>query len=125
MSKIIRIVLLIVITTIALNASMALSKTKPFMQPDGTEFQGVLKGNSSFHWIESNGEIIKYNPKDKFYYKSIFDEVGNLVFSKERAGTLSVKKSSSLKKIEHKVSQDKSLKLQKIQKSRRSIKYPR
>ena len=41
-----------------------------FTQADGSTFQGLLKGNAAFHWIESEGEVVLYNPKDGNYYRA-------------------------------------------------------
>jgi hypothetical protein len=57
--------------TIGLMASQAFdpSGLKTFKQPDGTIFQGYLRGTAAFNWIESNGDLIQYNTDDKYYYK--------------------------------------------------------
>ena len=52
-----------------------------FTQVDGTTFQGYLRGTSAFNWIESNGEIVKYNKDDKLYHIAIFDANDSLVIT--------------------------------------------
>ena len=68
-------------------AGPALSGERSFTQPDGTKFQGELKGDSSFHWIESKGEIVIYNPKDKYYYKASINAENKLQMSNEKPST--------------------------------------
>ena len=65
-------------------AGPAISGIRTFTQPDGTKFEGVIKGDSSFHWIESNSEVVIYNPKDKFYYKAIIDINKGLILTNEK-----------------------------------------
>lgn len=65
-------------------AGPAFPGTKVFTQPDGTQFEGTLKGDSSFHWIESNGYVIIYNPVDKFYYKALIDVKKGLILTDEK-----------------------------------------
>ena len=71
--KTIKILLKLLIMSLLINSSAmampAVQGVRTFTQPDGTQFEGVLKGNAQFNWIESNGEIVKYNPTDKNYYK--------------------------------------------------------
>ena len=54
----------------SLNAAQARGGLLTFTQPDGTQFEGYLKGDSAFHWIESNSQVVLYNAKDKFYYNA-------------------------------------------------------
>jgi len=58
---------IIMITTLA-EASSARGGVLTFTQADGTQFEGVLRGDSAFHWIESNSKIVMYNSEDKYYY---------------------------------------------------------
>jgi len=60
--------LVFIISIVALNASQASTRLILFTQADGTKFEGFLKGDSAFHWIESNNKVVMYNKKDKFYY---------------------------------------------------------
>jgi hypothetical protein len=62
---------LMMIMTIELMASQAFdpSGLKTFKQPDGTIFQGYLRGTAAFNWIESNEDLVQYNTDDKYYYK--------------------------------------------------------
>jgi hypothetical protein len=82
--KIVKILLLTVLLDIAAFGAPAIQREVLFTQPDGTYFYGKLKGDASFHWIESNGDVVLYNPKDKYYYKAIVDpDRGLLVGSKK------------------------------------------
>jgi len=80
--------ILIVLFFAYLNASPAITKKIVFMQPDGTSFEGYLKGDAAFHWIESDGEIIVYNPSDKYYYKAIVDRQKGIFPSSQRVPSL-------------------------------------
>lgn len=80
--------ILIVMTLLStLNATQARSGQHTFTQPDGTEFEGVLRGDSSFHWIESNKNVVLYNPEDKFYYNATLNANKRLQMSKEKPAT--------------------------------------
>ncbi|SFV66531.1 hypothetical protein MNB_SM-4-1211 [hydrothermal vent metagenome] len=57
-----------------------------FTQADGSTFEGTLHGNSAFNWIQSNGSIVKYNNKDKFYYITTVDNNGTMHLSNIKAG---------------------------------------
>ena len=106
------IILKIILTFTCLNsfvfAGPAITGTRTFAQPDGTKFEGVLKGDSSFHWIESNGKVVIYNPEDKFYYEAIIDTTNGLILSatKPQVKSSNLLQAKSLKPIEHKVSSD-------------------
>lgn len=65
-------------------AGQAISGNRTFTQPDGTKFEGILKGDSSFHWIESNGNVVVYNAEDKFYYKAVIDINKGLMLTNEK-----------------------------------------
>jgi len=73
--------LFILLFAMTLFASPAIPLKRVFIQPDRTSFEGYLKGDSSFHWIESDGDIIIYNPQDKYYYKAIVDKNKGVVSS--------------------------------------------
>ena len=67
-----------------LNASPARSGAHTFTQPDGTQFEGVLRGDSSFHWIESDSKVVMYNKEDKFYYNAALNANKKLQMTKEK-----------------------------------------
>jgi len=81
------VVLLFLLTYVY--AVPAIDRKILFVQPDGTSFEGYLKGDAAFHWIESGQDIIVYNPKDKYYYKAIVDKKRGLIPTTEKAGTSS------------------------------------
>jgi hypothetical protein len=82
--KFIKVFLLILLLKTTLMAAMAFQATRVFTQPDGTKFQGVLKGDSALNWIESDGKVVVYNPQDKYYYEAIIDEEKGLVPSDKK-----------------------------------------
>jgi len=108
-----KLIITAVILLTSLQASSAISGTRLFTQADGTQFEGVLRGDSSFHWIESNGVVVKYNPNDKFYYKAIIDETQGIILTTQKPAT-TANRSASLTNISHKVSQEKKEKLSKL-----------
>ena len=71
-----------------LYAAPARSGLQVFTQPDGTKFQGYLKGDAAFHWIESDAKIVLYNPKDKFYYNAVVDANNSLVIGTTKPSTM-------------------------------------
>lgn len=83
--KILHIILLSILLNVTAFGAPAITRELVFTQPDGTHFSGELKGDSSFHWIESNGDVIIYNPQDKYYYKAIVDSKKGLLISSEKA----------------------------------------
>ena len=92
-----RSLLIICLSVLALYGAPAIQREIEFVQPDGTTFRGYLKGDSAFHWIESGGDIIVYNPKDKYYYKAIVDTKRGLMPTKEKAGQNKQYKSAAFK----------------------------
>lgn len=67
----IRYILLLILSTLFLYAAPALHRVQTFSQPDGTTFEGVLRGDAAMHWIESNGEIVVQDPKDGYFKKAV------------------------------------------------------
>jgi hypothetical protein len=82
--NLLKIILIFVLFQVMLFSSQAIQKKRVFTQPDGTKFEGILKGDSSFHWIESGGDIVIYNKEDKFYHKAIIDKDKGLIITKEK-----------------------------------------
>lgn len=74
---------LLLLLNLTLLAGPARGGVITFTQPDGTTFQGLLKGTSAFHWIESDGQIIKYKEKDKFYHIAKFDANSSLIITSD------------------------------------------
>lgn len=81
MHKLLYILIFSLLINFYLYAAPASPNVRTFTQADGTTFQGVLKGTSAFHWIQSNGQIVKYNYKDKFYHIAIFDKNNTLILT--------------------------------------------
>jgi hypothetical protein len=103
--KILHIILLSILVNITAFGAPAITREIVFTQPDGTQFSGKLKGDSSFHWIESNGDVIIYNPKDKYYYKAIVDSKKGLLISNEKV----IPKSSKVNGLSLAKSREKSI----------------
>lgn len=104
MKNLFNIILVLALLNTLSIAGPAISGTRLFTQPDGTQFEGILKGDSSFHWIESNGNVVIYNPQDKFYYEATIDIDKGLILTnnKPEAKVNGISTSSSLTK-KHKV----------------------
>lgn len=90
----IKIFLILFLVAVAAFSAPALQRVVTFTQPDGTKFQGVYKGDAAFHWIESNGNIVVYNPKDKYYYKAVVNKTKGLVPTSEKPTAISRKVTS-------------------------------
>lgn len=82
--KLLSILLLITLFYSAAFASPAIQREIIFRQPDGTSFKGRLHGDASFHWIESDGNIVIYNPQDRYYYKAVADKERGLIMTSQR-----------------------------------------
>ncbi len=82
--KIYTILLFIALWSNAAFGAPAIDREIVFEQPDGTFFYGKLKGDAAFHWIESNGNVVVYNPEDKYYYKAIVDTNRGVIRSTEK-----------------------------------------
>jgi hypothetical protein len=72
-------IVLIGLTTLYISLGFAVSAIPDdinFEQQDGSIFEGNLKGDEWFSWIEDkNGNIIKYNDDSKNYEYAIIEEV--------------------------------------------------
>jgi hypothetical protein len=108
-------------------AGPAITGTRTFTQPDGTEFEGVLKGDSSFHWIESEGNAVVYDPKDKFYYKATIDKDKGLTPTKEKPNVKAQNKSSAINGVvkKHDVAESDKKSLKELYKKSKTGNYPR
>jgi len=94
MKKIITLILGVMLTSSVLMAVPASPDVATFKQADGTSFEGILKGNAFFNWIESDGNVVLYNAKDKTYYKAVFDEEKGLVMGTQKVQASKQKSSS-------------------------------
>jgi len=108
-------------------AGPAISGTRTFIQPDGTKFEGVLKGDSSFHWIESNSDVVIYNPQDKFYYKATIDVNKGLILTHEKPAVKAenILQSSSLTKKQHKLTEKDKKKIYILYKKSKQGNFPK
>ena len=97
MKQIIKYFIMIVLLSTLLESAPARGGLHTFTQPDGTTFQGLLKGDASFHWIESNGKVVMYDPKSKFYFNAKVNAKNQLELSDEKPSTVLKKLSSSQK----------------------------
>jgi hypothetical protein len=88
-----------------LQAAPARGGVKTFTQPDGTTFQGLLRGDSSFHWIESNQHLVLFNKEDKYYYNAEIDKEGNVKLTSKREESKSRRAVTHSPDV-HKVSSD-------------------
>lgn len=95
MKRTIQFFILISLGTTLLNAAPARGGLHTYTQADGRTFQATLHGDAAFHWMESNGEIIMYNPQDKNYYNAELTSDGKFVIGKQKAGAR-VRKSAGL-----------------------------
>ena len=129
MKRIVLIITLLLALT-NLDAAPARGGVHTYTQADGTTFQATLHGDAAFHWMESNGEVILYNPQDKNYYNAELTPDGKFVMSKQKAGIrvmqsralhLSSEKASSQKTLESKKREA----LRRLQRQARQGSHPR
>jgi len=107
MNTIVKIILACTLMSSIALASSAAPGVKVFKQADGSTFEGILKGNAFFNWIESNGNVVMYNAQDKSYYKAIYDEQKGFVLSSTKISSVVGKSSAdgvSSAVSDHKVS---------------------
>ena len=84
MTNIIKFITVLFLLTTTLYSAPARGGLITFTQPDGTTFKGLLKGDASFHWIESNGEIVMLNPKDHYFYNAKISKEGSLELTTQK-----------------------------------------
>jgi len=121
--KYVNIFLLIAFFYVTAFASPAINKKITFTQPDGTTFEGELRGDASFHWIESNGDVVIYNPEDKYYYKAVVDKDKGLVMTKNKAFTAQIL--SGLNAVKKDLTQDDKETLYILYKKSKTSNHPR
>lgn len=107
-----------------LQAAPARGGVHTFTQPDGSTFQGYLKGDAAFHWIESHGKVVLFNPQDKFYYNAQINAQKRFELSKEKPSGMQrfSKQAPSLHAVD---SQEIKAILKKLQKESRMGPHPR
>lgn len=121
--KYVNIFLLITLLHVTAFASPAIKRQITFTQPDGTTFEGRLHGDASFHWIESNGDVVIYNPEDKYYYKAVVDKDKGLVMTKNKAFTAQIL--SGLNAVKKDLTQDDKETLYILYKKSKTSNHPR
>lgn len=128
MQKIISLLILTLLGTTLLWSAPARGGVITFRQADGATFQGLLKGDASFHWIESDGEIVLFNREDSNYYKAKVVD-GSLVMTEEKAAARSSKRAAALnekaKENAHAVSVEKREALNRMHKKVQKGHHPR
>lgn len=124
--------ILLALFTLTLNAAPARGGLITFTQPDGTTFEGFLKGDSTFNWIESGSNVVMYSKEDNFYYNAEVSKSGKLVMTKEKPSKTKAYKSvraSSLTKQEkqklHQLNKRTKNALREMQKNARKGSHPR
>ena len=118
--KMITLSILLFITP--LMGSQAYTGLLTFEQADGSTFDGQLKGDSALNWIESAGNIIKYNPEDKYYYIVTISEENEFIFTKNKANKNSIKHAPSANGAQESIKEK--LKIMREKRKDRSL-YPR
>ena len=99
MRLITKLVLALLVSANLLIASQARQGIMTFVQGDGETFKGLLKGDSSFHWIESNGKLVMYDVKDKSYYNALLDPIKGISLSKEKPRTSALRAKGLISKF--------------------------
>ena len=132
MKNITKILTLLILLGTLLNAAPARGGLITFTQPDGTTFQGYLKGDAAFHWIESDSKVVMVNPQDEFYYNAKIDKSGKLVMTKEKPSNARVSKSArasamsaQVTKQDHRLDSETKKALMNLQKQARKGHHPR
>ncbi len=122
---------LLLLLTSLLSSAPSRGGVLTFAQPDGTTFKGILRGSSTFNWIESKGKIVMINEKDGFFYNASFTKEGELTPTQQKPESssksdinFSQKATQYKKKSEHKIDEVSSEKLQKLYKKSRKGHHP-
>ena len=127
MKQIIKILMILVTLYGMASASPARGGVLTFSQPDGTTFKGLLKGDSSFHWIESNSHVVIYNPKDQFYYYAKITKNNRFELTQTKAGSSRVRNAPARSDVkhEHSVSKENEASLYKMSQMAKEGNHPR
>ncbi len=114
--------------TTLLNGAPARGGLRTYTQADGSTFQATLNGDAAFHWMQSNGEVILYNPQDKNYYIAELNSAGKFIMSKNKVG-ISAQQISATRASKNRTSQmldsEKKAALRKLQRESRKGSHPR
>ena len=128
MKKLILYIAFILMGATLLSGAPARGGLRTYTQADGSTFQATLHGDAAFHWMESNGEVILYNPEEKNYYNAELNKAGKFVMSKNRVGTRVSQKSAiyTRQTATHKtLDSEKRAALQRLQSQAREGSHPR
>lgn len=127
MKRLLKTVLTVILLSSFAIAGPAFPGTRTFTQPDGTTFEGNLKGDSSFHWIESDGNIVIVNPDDKFYYNAVIGADNSLKLTNQKPAVKAdgVFQSNGITQKKHDVSADDRKKLRNLYKKSKTGNHPR
>jgi hypothetical protein len=83
-----RFVLTLIFTIVLANATIAYRGVITFKQPDGSTFQGYLKGDEFYSWIQTKaGYTAQYNNETK-QYEYLTYENSELSFTAEAVRTV-------------------------------------
>jgi|GEM_PF-6404756 len=104
MNSFLKLMFITIFSVGTLNATQARDGLLTFTQPDGTQFEGYLKGDSAFHWIESDSKVVLYNPDDRFYYNAQLGATDRLELSKEKPSVKNSLKYTSFSRVSAKKS---------------------
>ena len=99
MNVIFKILFMMFISTVLAYSAPARGGVLQFKQPDGRSFSGILRGDASFHWIESGANIVLFNSQDKFYYKAKVTQNGKIELSNEKMYSTSLKRDRNFHKV--------------------------
>ena len=123
-----RIVYMLVLAVSLANSAPARGGVMKFEQPDGSSFNGLLKGDGAFHWIESEGEVVLFNSKDKFYYKAVIGSNGKVQLTDEKMKR-QLSKAPALRRVanekSHEVTKKTHQSLMKLVREAKKGNYPR
>lgn len=63
-----KLMLIAALTTLPLLGAPAFEHVRTFVQPDGTVFEGKVRGDEHLHWIEtSDGTVLVFNKQSAQY----------------------------------------------------------
>ena len=99
MKIILKFTIMLITLLSILNAAPARTGKHTFTQPDGTQFEGVLRGDSSFHWIESNSKVVMFNEEDNFYYNTALNANNKLQMTEEKPAIKKMRNSSQVSSV--------------------------
>jgi len=106
-------------------AAPARSGVITFTQPNGEQFQGRLRGDSAFHWIESDAKVVMYNADDKYYYEIQLSQEGKILLKNRVQAKKETQTAYSSVRVKQSISKEMREKLQELQRKSRTGNGPR